>query len=150
MIVYRIASSQYIEDLSGTGSKMYGGRWNKKGTSMLYCSEHASLAMLEILVHFDALTIPDNLHIISIEIDDASILDYSLTKFTSIQKSRKAEFLFKDEGEKWIQECSSLSLRVPSIILPIEHNILVNPSHPAFNDLCILEQQKLDLDPRLF
>ena len=51
MIVYRIADRKYKDDLSGTGAKLIGGRWNSPGLPALYTSEHASLATLEIIVH---------------------------------------------------------------------------------------------------
>ena len=51
MIVYRICNALYSDDLSGTGAKLFGGRWNSKGVSMLYVSEHISLAVVEMLVH---------------------------------------------------------------------------------------------------
>jgi RES domain-containing protein len=51
MIVYRIARANYIRDLSGIGSRLYGGRWNRKGTGIIYTSETRALATLEYLVH---------------------------------------------------------------------------------------------------
>lgn len=47
MRVYRIAKTKYIRDLSGTGARIYGGRWNKKGLGILYTSENRALATVE-------------------------------------------------------------------------------------------------------
>jgi RES domain-containing protein len=33
------------------GARRAGGRWNSKGTPVLYMSENRSLAVLEVLVH---------------------------------------------------------------------------------------------------
>src|SRR5829696_3648953 len=69
MFVYRIVQSKArTADLSGTGAFRFGGRWNSKGTYMLYTSENSSLAYLESLVHFDEMLHPPNLYIIKIEI----------------------------------------------------------------------------------
>ena len=150
MIIYRIASKDYIDDLSGTGAKLYGGRWNPKGTAMLYASENISLAILEILVHFDGLTIPDNLVLLKLEINDKFIEDYSISKFKKIQKSPAAESGFKKEGQKWIKNNNSLALKVPSIIIPGEFNILINPTNNNFPSIKKIKKEKLELDSRLF
>ena len=39
---------------TGEGARLYGGRWNSKGTSMVYAASSQSLAALELLVHLDA------------------------------------------------------------------------------------------------
>ncbi|NIR50304.1 RES family NAD+ phosphorylase [candidate division KSB1 bacterium] len=61
MKVYRIARSAYIEDLSGTGARLYGGRWNHKGTSIVYTSKNRALATVEYLVHVSLAILPTDL-----------------------------------------------------------------------------------------
>src|SRR3712207_6563948 len=69
MFVYRIVKTeQRTGDLSGTGAYRFGGRWNSKGTYMLYTSENSSLAYLESLVHLDESELPPHLFIVQIEI----------------------------------------------------------------------------------
>lgn len=150
MKIFRIASSEYIDDISGTGAKLYGGRWNNKGTPLLYCSENISLAILETLVHFDGLTVPNNLELLELDIDEAQIENFSTRKFNTIRKSEDAEFQFKKAGQKWIESQKSLALKVPSIITQGEHNILINPIHKNFKLVKKKRKQKLDLDNRLF
>lgn len=150
MLVYRISKSEYIEDLSGTGAKLFGGRWNNRGTALLYCSENISLAILEIMVHFDGLTVPDDLAILELEIDEQLIDNYPLNKFDKIRRLKDAEFKFKIEGQKWIESKKSLGLRVPSIINEYEFNILVNPFHTNFHTVKINKVKILELDSRLF
>ena len=41
----------------GEGAELYGGRWNSVGLPLIYCSEHLSLANLEILVGLGKLKI---------------------------------------------------------------------------------------------
>ncbi len=150
MKFYRISTSEYIHDISGTGAQLYGGRWNDKGTALLYCSENVSLAILEILVHFDGLTVPENLELLQLELDDKHIETFSVSKFRKIRKSKDAEYQFKTAGQKWIESKKSLALKVPSIIAPQECNILINPNHPKFKLLKKKKKTKLDLDERLF
>ena len=51
MLLYRISSPQYAGDLSGNGAKLYGGRWNEKGTAIVYLASTRAMAMVELLVH---------------------------------------------------------------------------------------------------
>jgi len=150
MIVYRIAKADYINDLGGTGAKIYGGRWNEKGTPLLYCAENISLATLEILVHFDGLTIPEHLTLLHLHIPDEEIMVFKKSKFYDIRKRENAEYLFKDAGQEWVESKSSLALSVPSIITPAENNILINPLHSRITTIKKVKTETLDLDPRLF
>ncbi len=150
MDIYRISKSEYIDDLSGTGAKLYGGRWNDKGTPLLYCAQHVSLSILEILVHFDGLTVPDHLMLLHLQLDDSLIQKFPYQKFDEIRTSKDAEFRFKDAGQRWVESQDSLALQVPSIITPREYNILINPLHPQFEMLVKVSKEDLELDVRLF
>lgn len=52
-------------------------------------------------------------------------------------------------GGTWLEAAHSAVLRVPSAIVPIEFNYLLNPRHPAFADLRIQEPEWFDIDKRL-
>ena len=75
MKVYRIAQRNFIEDLSGEGARLFGGRWNHKGTSLLYTAESRSLAALEILVHAHNLSSISSLATLILEIPDNVVID---------------------------------------------------------------------------
>ena len=64
MRLFRIAKTQYIGDTTGTGARLYGGRWNEKGVGLIYTSESRSLAALEFLVHLPMAIAPDDLGIV--------------------------------------------------------------------------------------
>ena len=51
MIVFRQSKKQYCTHLSGTGASLAGGRWNSKGTALLYTAESRDLCMAEVAVH---------------------------------------------------------------------------------------------------
>ena len=51
---------------SGEGSRLYPGRWNERGQSVIYASEHYSTALLETLARTGEL--PPNQHYVQIDI----------------------------------------------------------------------------------
>jgi len=132
MIVHRISKAKHIEDLSGEGARLHGGRWNPKGYAVLYTSENRALAALEVLVHLNRETIPDDLKIISLEIPDNEIEVYDEEKFNAILKHENVENSLKNEGKNWLESKRSLALKIPSVLIRREQNILINPLHSAF------------------
>lgn len=150
MYLYRIAKKGYIKDLSGTGAKLYGGRWNRRGTPLLYFAESRSLAALETLVHVSYLTLPPDLQLLTAEVHEALLLTYARSNFTKMTKAKETEHLFKEAGEKWITSAKSLGLIVPSIIIPGDHNILINPMHPDMSKLKTRKIEDFVFDARIF
>jgi RES domain-containing protein len=51
MYLYSVVRNKYLYDLSGAGSKLFGGRWNSPGIPPLYTSASKSLAVLEGLTN---------------------------------------------------------------------------------------------------
>lgn len=128
----------------------FGGRWNQKGSSLLYTSENKSLAALEVLIHMDRNTIPDNLQILTLEIPDSEVImiDEDFRKWMI----KKAQPLMDSQryGTAWIRSHESLGLKVPTILIPGEWNILINPEHKNFKKVRILEIENFEFDDRFF
>lgn len=150
MEVYRIAKKKYLDDLSGFGAKLYGGRWNREGLQMLYTSAHLSLAVLEILANQFRKQIDHRFGYIKLHIPDKSILELSdLGSLT--EEWRVSQYVQQtvDLGSEWLLSQNSLALRVPSAVLAQESNILVNPFHKDFKKLTVIETAEVDLDGRV-
>jgi RES domain-containing protein len=155
MVVYRIAKSvTRTQDFSGMGAFKNGGRWNSKGTYMLYTSVNSSLAYLETLVHFDEFDTPPALYITAIEINiDPSINEsiYQLpdTEYpVSWQLHENLEN--KIMGNKWMFEKKFLAIKVRSAVNPSEYNFLLNPLFPGYHDKIKLQYiEPLNIDTRL-
>jgi RES domain-containing protein len=150
MKAYRISRSKYIKDLSGIGAKLYGGRWNPKGMAVLYTSENKSLAALEILVHFDRSLVPDELQIITINLPKGQIASYDELKYQKILSSKESHTRFKEEGRSWIESKTSLGLKVPSVLISGEYNIIINPEHELFKEIEIEKIEDFTFDERFF
>lgn len=149
MIVYRLTSGAYTTDLSGTGAKLFGGRWNSPGLPALYTTEHISLAVLEVLVHIKAYRRPLDYHLISIEIPDttdAVTIDQHKLKKNWKDDAAYGQFI----GDEFLQAGQSMILRVPSAIIPEEYNLVINPSHPGAGKIKIRESKIFIFDKRLY
>ena len=149
MIVYRIANTAYSNDISGTGSKLLGGRWNSRGLPILYTSGHISLALLEMLVNtqFKDYAIP--LDLLSIQFPDN--VDVSEVSFKKLKKDWIKDFEYtRFIGDEFLKDKQRLVLKIPSAVIPEEHNFLLNPLHPDFKKVKILETRSFRTDVRLF
>ncbi|MCA9731818.1 MAG: RES family NAD+ phosphorylase [Lewinellaceae bacterium] len=150
MEVYRISRSKYADDISGTGARLYGGRWNPKGVAILYTAESRALAALELLVHLDPNLLPSDLKIITIKIpEELSFEILTKSELPENWKNYPAPFELGEIGEKWVFSKRTLGLKVPSVIIPEESNILINPLHDGFHRIEILEIEGFSIDDRL-
>jgi RES domain-containing protein len=147
MIIYRLTTGKYARDLSGEGAKIFGGRWNPEGLAAIYASEFISLSILEILVRANKSTSPDNYTLISIQIPENSVTSIELNKLTGDWHNRP-EYTGWIGGE-FIKMNKTLALKVPSVIVHQEHNFLINPLHPDFKKVKIVNTELLELDKRL-
>jgi len=147
MIVFRISNELFKEDISGNGAAINGARWNSKGGRMLYTSEYISLAILESLVHFQVGNIPSNQYLLQVELADT---DFSEIKLSKIKDNWQQHLNYTQWiGDQFISANQSLILKVPSAVVPQEHNFLINPLHSDFKKVKIIKSELLELDKRL-
>ena len=150
MRVFRIAKRKFIEDLSGEGARLFGGRWNKKGTSLLYTSECRSLATVEYLVHLPMSIMANDVCIAEIEIPDtSSISTVDISMLPDLWMSYPSPKEIAEIGDKWKWENSTLLLKVPSAVVKNEWNYLVNTGHHDFPKVRIVTVEEYVFDTRL-
>jgi RES domain-containing protein len=53
-------------------------------------------------------------------------------------------------GDDWFRLGATAILAVPSVVIPMEYNYLINPSHPDFVKLAVESPQPFELDPRFW
>lgn len=146
MMVYRIAASLHSNDLTGTGAKMYGGRWNSVGIPMLYCSEHRSLSLLELLVHTSGRYFSEPLDLITIKIpDNIAPAPLGPLKLNWEKDPGYTQFI----GDAFFRSNQNLLLRVPSAVVQQEFNYIINPKHSDFKKIKIADKSKFVPDERL-
>jgi len=148
--VWRLIKAEHANDaLAGEGARRGGGRWNSKGVRVVYASGALSLAALEVMVHTHFYSVLK--YYVCIPIDFDPSLSQSIT-IEDLPDTRKADPIpqsVKNMGDRWIQHQESVILKVPSVIIPVEYNFLINPSHPDIEKVVIHSPQKFAFDPRL-
>ena len=149
MILYRIVRDTYADDLSGTGARLYGGRWNSKGKSMLYTASTPSLALLEVLVHLSPLMVPKNYFSVQIEVPDDSVLHLPIKALPDNWNDILPPLSLKKIGDNFLADMRYLLLKVPSAVVPMEYNYLINTQHPAIKKVRIVKKQPFNFDRRL-
>ena len=148
MLLYRISKEKYIRDLSGEGARIYGGRWNRPGVSALYTSQHRSLALLELLVHFTSKkALKNNYSFISLEVPDNEITEISKDEIpTDLHKTNNRKLW--EITELYFFDKNTLALKVPSVLVKNEFNVILNPSHANYKNINILDTESAFLDER--
>ncbi|WP_316850991.1 RES family NAD+ phosphorylase [Pedobacter agri] len=149
MILYRISNCKYARDISGTGAKMFGGRWNSVGTPMHYMAENRALAALEVLVNIDNVSDTSQLCLSIFELSDESIEFCNLNQLPKNWRSYPSSFELQKIGDEFVKTNNYLLLRVPSAIIEDEFNFLMNVNHPLAENIKILEIKPFSFDNRL-
>jgi len=149
MKVYRIAGKKYAGDISGKGAALYGGRWNKKGTAVLYTGESIEIALLEILVHTPPMLVPD-LSLVTLEIPGNSITELKPEELPPNWFDYPAPGILAEIAQQWIEQNQNLALKVPSSIVHSSYNYILNCQHKDYNNnVKILEIKDFHFDRRL-
>ena len=150
MIVYRITKEEHSA-LDGMGGLYGPGRWHKKGNLVMYTSEHASLAAWEKIVHVASFeNFPSNLLLVKIEIPDGIEIQ---TVPQAVLVSGWDSFPYASEtvnyGTSFLRKKEHLALKVPSVIIPAEYNIILNPLHPDIHFCKIISKIPFIFDRRI-
>lgn len=147
MIIYRVATGEHAKEISGEGARLHGGRWNSVGNLALYTSEYISLCILEILVRAGKFTSPDSYTLTSIDLPENSVSEIQLKKLKQDWQSHLEYTQWI--GDEFLKNKQALALKVPSAVVPQEHNFLINPLHSDFKKVKVINTELLELDKRL-
>ncbi len=148
MLIYRLAKSKYAGDISGTGAAIHPGRWNKKGSPVLYTGINPETALLEIIVHLPPMLSPA-LDMLTLEIPNDSILILQDSDLPPNWSTYPAPTVLSEIGQRWIDDGKNLALQVPSCIIGTTQILILNCQHPRYSEVKILERKPFRVDPRL-
>ncbi len=147
---WRIVGARYKDDcFSGEGARLRGGRWNSKGTAIVYTAGSIALASIEMLVNLPGPRLLEDFFRIPVHFPPDLIIDLPLDKLPGDWTSTPISPTTKAVGNRWIKDRKSAVLKVPSVVVPEEYNYLLNPAHPEFDEITIGSPIKYRFDPRL-
>jgi RES domain-containing protein len=151
-LVWRLSSPAFADVLDGAGNRVYGARWNSPGRGVVYTGSNLSLCVLETYVHFPPVqreAIPD-FAAISIRVpDDAGRTQVSADEMQRLLSGPEPEQACREAGDRWLESGADLLLVAPSVVVPEDSNIMINPAHPRMRDVAIVYRREFRFDPRL-
>jgi RES domain-containing protein len=148
--LWRIIQRKYAEEaFSGEGSAKYGARWNQKETAVVYCSESASLAQLEVLVRTQRTKDLALYVLIEARVPEELIETLRREDLPDDWNALPESKTTREMGTKWATEKRSAVLAVPSVVIPSELNFLLNPEYPDYSKIDIGTPKPVGWDPRL-
>lgn len=148
---WRLVKARHAKDaFSGEGARLYGGRWNEKGTAVVYVGGSLALAALEQFVHLG----PEHARLrflaFPVDIPEDAVERADETALPSNWRAEPPAAETQALGTAWARAGRRAALRVPSVIVPVEHNYVLSPSHPGFGRIRIGAPQPFSFDPRMW
>jgi len=139
------------DDLSGKGADTSGGRWNRVGTPLVYTSTTRALACLETVVHLADDPLPLNRYLVRVTAPAkawaaATTLDPATLVGWDAEPAGRTSL---EWGTNWAKAKATLLALVPSIVVPEELNVLINPAHEDAVEMKAVKVRRWVYDARL-
>ncbi|MFN3391928.1 MAG: RES family NAD+ phosphorylase [Meiothermus ruber] len=150
LTLWRVCARDYASTaFNGEGAALHPGRWNGRGTRMVYLSECLSGATLEWFAY--ALNAKPGREYVYFEVSapPEAVLELEPGSLPEDWNLYPHPVSTQEIGDEWVKSNASLLLRVPSVLVPESYNFLLNPQHPHFPQLSWSEPRALWLDGRL-
>jgi|SRR6266852_5596857 len=145
MELWRISN---YADLSGAGGLRAAGRWHTRGKRIVYLADHPASALLEMLVHMDRDLLPSTFRLLRATVSETvAIQRIDVDGLSPDWRTQPA--LTRQIGDQWLDKSSTVLLQVPSVIVPLGQNFLLNPAHPDATKVAIVDVINAPFDPRL-
>jgi RES domain-containing protein len=155
VLLWRIAADTAhftADDVSGAGARETGGRWNRAGVALLYTSSSRALACLETVVHLREQGLPLNRYLVEIRVPEVVWKSRTVCEgaahvgWDAIPEGRVS----LEWGARWIARGESALAEVPSVVVPEETNVLINPQHADVRLLTVRKVRRWTYDARSF
>ena len=147
---WRIVKARHaVGAFDGEGARVEGGRWNSPGTPLVYTSQSAALAALEMLVHLGRPSMLPAYVLIPCVFDDAVVSRLDRKRLPRNWRVYPAPSALPMIGDEWVKSSTSAVLEVPSAVIEADSNYLLNPHHPDFHAIRVMNPQPFEFDLRL-
>ena len=144
-----VQARQFAAAFSGVGARLYPGRWNERGTPLIYTAGSLSLAVMELLVHLDTAEVLNQYLYMPVSFDEKLCNRLAMPALPPDWAVAPAPLSTRAIGAAWVNSGSSVVLAVPSAVIHIETVYLINPQHPRFKEVQIGAAHAFQFDARL-
>jgi len=146
---YRIVQAAWARNaMNGEGAWLHGGRWNPPGLHAVYLAESRALAALEIIVHAPREVMSLDWRIIEVEVPDELIQAVSRAGLPGGWRALPSSLTAQNFGAAWLRARKALAIRLPSVVIPEERTLMLNPRHEDVVKLRLSKPKEFRLDPR--
>jgi RES domain-containing protein len=149
MRLYRLTHRRDPTDaFSGEGARRVAGRWHPAGVRVVYTSSSVALAVVENLMHLETENLAVFTFIHAVDVPDTLIERPPLATLPADWNQPTRSEQARACGQQWAGSRRSLGLALPSVAVPQEFDVLLNPEHPAFADLVLGDPSPFTFDRR--
>lgn len=145
MQLWRLYRRAHGPGLDGMGGLLASGRWHRRGTRAVYFGASPAIVVLEKLAHVDPATLPADLVLgrfdADVSVEDAHIVEAD-DELLDLDRTQAL-------GHAFFRKNAACVLRVPSVILPEEFNLILNPLHPDAAKMKVTGERDFRFDGRL-
>jgi RES domain-containing protein len=148
LYAYRIADRRY-PIFDGGGASEHGARWNSRGHNVIYAAESLALALLEKLRNANNIMIPEHQVFIEIVVP-ADVLIKEVTANQCPGWDTEDQRASRAYGDRWLTTKGETAvILVPSVVVPSEHNVVINQGHDDCSRIRHSDPQPVLWDKRL-
>ena len=149
IVAWRIVGQKRLDfAFTGEGPKLYGGRWNSKDHKAVYMADSPALAALEIMVHAVDYQILKGYYIFRVKIPEKLVTEFDISKLPANWQEDPPPVELQQIGDNWLSEKKFAVLKVPSAVVPLEFNLIVNPEHPDIKKIIVEDPLPFYFDKR--
>ena len=150
MRAFRIVKKTHaLTAFTGEGARAYGGRWNYPGIPIVYAAHTRALAALESLAHYGGAERRMAFVTFAVEIPDLLAIHLDAAALPRDWRRGEPGTSTQRLGSEWQLNRNSAALVVPSVPVPQEFCVLLNPDHPDIDTIMVSYPEPFEFDARL-
>jgi len=150
MYLYRLQRAEFPTDINSfvEGARITQGRWHSY-LPVIYTTETSSLAILELLGYYiNQKFIQADYNLITLQVGSRVRIKDILPQLPENWEEDQETTRYM--GKDWFQSQETCLLRVPSVHTPKESNIIINPFHPEFNQISVIDIQEYNFSKKFY